>query len=59
MIAHRPSALVACDKVLVLANGTQQAFGARDEVIRAFTAPARPAAIGAPVRVVRGTETGQ
>ena len=51
MIAHRPSALAACDKVLVLANGVQQAFGERDEVVRAFTAPVRPAA---PVRAVRG-----
>ena len=58
MIAHRPSALVACDKVLVLANGVQQAFGPRDEVIRAFTAPARAAPAGTPVRVVRGTEAG-
>jgi ABC-type protease/lipase transport system fused ATPase/permease subunit len=57
MIAHRPSALGACDKVLVLANGMQQAFGPRDEVIRAFTAASRPAAAGPPVRVVRGTET--
>ena len=56
MIAHRPSALVACDKVLVLANGAQQAFGPRDKVIRAFTAPPRPATAGAPVRVVHGTD---
>jgi ATP-binding cassette subfamily C protein len=54
MIAHRPSALVACDKVLVLANGTQQAFGERDEVVRAFLAPPRPAPVpAAPMRVVR------
>ena len=31
-IAHRPSALAACDKSLYLANGSQQAFGPRDEV---------------------------
>lgn len=54
IIAHRPSALVACDKVLVLANGMQQAFGPRDEVIRAFTARIRPAAADAHVRAVRG-----
>jgi ATP-binding cassette subfamily C protein len=58
MIAHRPSALVACDKVLVLANGMQQAFGPRDEVIRAVTAPGRPPPAGTPVRIVRGTEMG-
>jgi PrtD family type I secretion system ABC transporter len=33
LIAHRPSALATCDKVLLLANGTQQAFGPRDEVL--------------------------
>jgi ATP-binding cassette subfamily C protein len=54
MIAHRPSALAACDKVLVLTNGAQQAFGPRDEVVRGFLAPARPAAAPAtPMRVVR------
>ena len=40
MIAHRPSALAACDKVLFLANGAQQAFGPRDEVLRKVLAPA-------------------
>jgi len=54
IIAHRPSALAACDKVLVLANGRQQAFGPRDEIVRAFTARVRPAVAGAPVRAVRG-----
>src|SRR5712691_801126 len=34
VIAHRRSALAVCDKVLVIANGTQQAFGPRDEVLR-------------------------
>ena len=53
IIAHRPSALAACDKVLVLANGAQQAFGAGDEIVRAFTARVRPPA-GAPVRAVGG-----
>jgi ATP-binding cassette subfamily C protein len=33
VIAHRPLALAACDKVLYLANGVQQAFGPRDEVL--------------------------
>lgn len=34
MIAHRPSALVACDKVLFVSNGQQVAFGPRDEVMQ-------------------------
>jgi ABC-type protease/lipase transport system fused ATPase/permease subunit len=34
LIAHRPTALATCDKALLLVNGTQQAFGPRDEVLR-------------------------
>ena len=33
LIAHRPSALAECNKVLVLTNGLQQAFGNRDEIL--------------------------
>ena len=40
VIAHRPSALVAVDYVLVLGNGRQQAFGPKDEILRAVTRPA-------------------
>jgi ATP-binding cassette subfamily C protein len=43
LIAHRPAALVNCDKILVIVNGVQQAFGPRDEVLQKFFAPARPA----------------
>ncbi|HET7848165.1 MAG TPA: type I secretion system permease/ATPase [Pseudolabrys sp.] len=44
IIAHRRSVLAVCDKVLVLANGAQQAFGPRDEVLRGFvTGPLRVA----------------
>lgn len=43
VVAHRRSALAACDKVLVLVNGVQQAFGARDEVLRKVSAPTAPA----------------
>jgi ATP-binding cassette subfamily C protein len=54
LIAHRPSALAVCDKVLVLANGLQQAFGPRDEVMQKVLArPAHPAAaVGANLKVV-------
>lgn len=34
VIAHRPSALAAVDMVLVLANGQQQAFGPKDEILK-------------------------
>ena len=43
IIAHRPSALVHCDKVLYLANGIQQAYGPREEVMNQLAAAmARP-----------------
>jgi ATP-binding cassette subfamily C protein len=37
IVTHRPSALAAVDKVLVLANGQMQAFGPKDEVLRKTT----------------------
>jgi len=36
VIAHRPSALAGVDQVLVMANGRQQTFGAKEEVLRPF-----------------------
>jgi ATP-binding cassette subfamily C protein len=45
IISHRPAALEQCDKILVLSNGTQQAFGPRDAVLRKTPAP-RPAVAG-------------
>lgn len=45
VIAHRPAALSAVNKVLVLANGQVRAFGPRDEVLRNVLQPvAKPAA---------------
>ncbi|WP_295559316.1 type I secretion system permease/ATPase [uncultured Hyphomicrobium sp.] len=50
VVAHRPSALAGLDKVLALAKGQVQAFGPRDEVLKAVLqnvqvpAPATPAA---------------
>ncbi len=34
VVAHRPSTLASLNKVLVIANGQTQDFGARDEVLR-------------------------
>ena len=34
IMAHRPSAIQECDKLLVLDDGQQRAFGSRDEVLR-------------------------
>jgi len=42
VVAHRPSALAALDKVLVLGNGRQQAFGPKDDVLRAVTRSTAP-----------------
>src|SRR5882672_1043598 len=58
LIAHRPSALALCEKVLFLANGLQQAFGPRDEVMQKVLArPAQPAA-AANLKVVSDTSAG-
>ena len=50
VVAHRPSALIALDQVLVLANGNVQALGHRDEVLRKVLArqPDVAAGPGAP-----------
>jgi ATP-binding cassette, subfamily C, type I secretion system permease/ATPase len=34
LITHRPATLSACDRLLVLADGVQQGFGPRDEILR-------------------------
>lgn len=41
VIAHRPSAISVCDKLIYLVNGRQSAFGSKDEVLRQVTAPAQ------------------
>jgi ATP-binding cassette subfamily C protein len=46
-VAHRPSAVAVCDKLLLLSNGTQQAFGPRDEILqKVVMRPAPPPASG-------------
>ncbi len=59
MVAHRPSALASCDKVLWLANGVQQAYGPRDETLRKILAPKQPpaAAMAGNLKVVRDVPT--
>ena len=37
VMAHRPSAIAACDHLLVMRDGQQQAFGPRDDVLRQTT----------------------
>ena len=59
LIAHRPAALSACEKVLVLANGSQQEFGPRDEVLRKVIArPVSTAATAANLKVVADASGG-
>ncbi|NNM73541.1 type I secretion system permease/ATPase [Enterovirga aerilata] len=48
VIAHRPSALAAVDKILVLNEGQVQAFGPREEILPRLLGPARPATVPAP-----------
>lgn len=57
MVAHRPSALAHCDKVMLLANGAQQAYGPREETLRKILAPAAPPASPA-LKVVRDATAG-
>lgn len=40
IVAHRPAAIAAADKLLYLKGGRQQAFGPKDEVLRQITQPA-------------------
>lgn len=42
VVAHRPTALNAVDLVAVMANGTLQAFGPKDEVLQKMTQSAKP-----------------
>ena len=39
VIAHRPSVLAMCDKLLILSNGVQQAFGPREELLKRVAGP--------------------
>jgi PrtD family type I secretion system ABC transporter len=56
LIAHRPFVLSVCDHILVLANGTQVEFGARDEMMRKIRArPVPPTAPAANLKVVSDT----
>ncbi|WEO69478.1 type I secretion system permease/ATPase [Rhizobium rhizogenes] len=48
VVAHRPSALAAADKVMIIANGQMQAFGPKDEILG--TSP-KPSGTG-PVRLM-------
>jgi ATP-binding cassette subfamily C protein len=60
VVAHRPSALAALDQVLVMKNGTVQALGPRDDVLRKSLVPQsglKPAA-AAPQPIRAGAAAG-
>lgn len=40
VIAHRPSAIAACDQVLILINGRLQRIGPKNEILRGLVRPA-------------------
>lgn len=46
VIAHRPTALAGCNKVLVMANGQARAFGPKDEVLRSTLQTVPPGTSG-------------
>ena len=46
IMAHRPGAIEAADRLLVLRDGRQQAFGPKEEVLAATTKAVSPAATG-------------
>jgi PrtD family type I secretion system ABC transporter len=60
LIAHRPSVLAVCDRLLVLAGGMQRDFGPRDEILRKIIAPRAPAAATAAgtLKIVSDTTSG-
>ncbi len=45
LITHRPSVLALVDHILLLKDGTQQAFGPRDRVLKALMPGHRPAVV--------------
>jgi ABC-type protease/lipase transport system fused ATPase/permease subunit len=52
LIAHRIGMLSVCDKVLVLRDGIQQAFGPRSEILRNMPEQAAVAASKATLKLV-------
>jgi ABC-type protease/lipase transport system fused ATPase/permease subunit len=52
IVTHRRSALVICDKILLLVNGIQQAFGPREQVLQALAKRPLVPSANAPLKVV-------
>jgi PrtD family type I secretion system ABC transporter len=58
IVSHRPAVLEQCDKVLVLSNGVQQAFGPRDAIIRKTTERTQRPATATNVALLHETKVG-
>jgi ATP-binding cassette subfamily C protein len=56
VIAHRPSALAAVNKVLVMANGQSRAFGPKDEVLRSILQTVPPGTVPSEAARIEGDE---
>lgn len=55
IISHKTNILAAADKILVMADGASQSFGARDAILQRFMAPpAKPNPQAAPLTRVSG-----
>ena len=48
VMTHRTSVLGVADKMLIMRDGAQQAFGPRDEVLAALQKAQQPASVAAP-----------
>jgi ATP-binding cassette subfamily C exporter for protease/lipase len=48
VMTHRTSVLGVADKMLIMRDGAQQAFGPRDEVLAALQKARQPASVAAP-----------
>ena len=54
LIAHRAAILAVCDKLLVLLDGVQHAFGPCHEILRNITPQPAIAATSANLKIVGG-----
>ena len=58
LIAHRAAMLAVCDKVLVLREGAQHAFGPCHEILRSMTSQPAVATSNANLKIVAGAASG-
>lgn len=58
LIAHRAAMLAVCDKVLVMREGAQHAFGPCHEILRNMTSQGAVATSNANLKIVAGAASG-